>query len=431
MAKSDYNSPEMPPANFSSWVKKLFFKGQVLFPSFIAGMSVVLAIINFSQEKLEAFKVNSSKGLMIISLVVALICIILIFLIPRPKEYKIFTDRAGTALEQFLGIWKFLWFTWVVMYGFWAIKATRPDFQEKPATLVLSIDTDSLKGDSPKLKDDTITHLKTTTLTYESLAKPENNPVRKGYSIHDGKSKVSSQHVPKQFEVSIVTKFPYQEIRSSESKGMRINRFIFSTNEGSRIGSIEKKFWVIWMNFLNNLQTLAMVLCYIVLAKSTYDIKRHKGKIPWIEGAAIVVIFTIVDVMINVLPPDIIDPQLFQKLSVFLKWICGLGAGISIALFAGRFDSKFIGAPSWCIIALYLYALIQVPWVQFEANPQIELILVFVALFLKCLLFLLVAWTLHSGVMYFYLEKVAGLLENAGKEREEYLAKMWTPDQDL
>ncbi len=69
---------------------------------------------------------------------------------------------------------------------------------------------------------------------------------------------------------------------------------------------------------------------------------------------------------------------------------------MALALLVSRFDSKYVDPPAVTVGLLYFYAVIQGAWPVFRYEDDLMLVLTFVALVLKCLLFLFVSWLFES-----------------------------------
>lgn len=94
----------------------------------------------------------------------------------------------------------------------------------------------------------------------------------------------------------------------------------------------------------------------------------------------------------------------------FSKLMGGIFGGVAMALFVGRFQSKFLKSPNWLIVVLFLYTVIQALFIFYgEKSVEAEIWaagVIQVALFLKCLLILYMFWLFQSGRLLFYLVRV-------------------------
>ncbi len=96
------------------------------------------------------------------------------------------------------------------------------------------------------------------------------------------------------------------------------------------------------------------------------------------------------------------------------KLISGIFGGVAMALFVGRFQSKFLKSPDkttdQLIIVLYFYTVIQTLFIFFgddtEEGKWWAAAVIHAALYLKCLLILYMFWLFQSGRLLFYLVRV-------------------------
>lgn len=231
-------------------------------------------------------------------------------------------------------------------------------------------------------------------------------------------------------------------------------------------------YWELLFNCVNNAQTLFVILCYVVLAQPT----TKNGESRLGELVPGLVVFFVILSVINVpflpssqqqeatkvpalqassetltnsgaqaptlkqnatVPEDVSKPtvrQFFRLvkncqssdiISTDVSWhrllfrmLSGLVAGIALALLVGRLESMYINPPRLVLILLYLYAVIQVMWVEFGGNqyPYIQVVVTFISLFFKLVLFLFVTYLLESYRMLFYAEHVRKLYHIINEE---------------
>jgi Serine/threonine protein kinase len=168
----------------------------------------------------------------------------------------------------------------------------------------------------------------------------------------------------------------------------------------------------------NNLNTLCIWLCFRILNepittenKSQDDkgivIKESlKGQIGLLITLFVLMAFWFI--LEHSFAANFTDrAELVHKIS---KLISGSFGGVAMALFVGRFQSKFLKSPDWLIITLYLYTVIQTLFIFF-GDKSVEgegwtALIIHAALFLKCLLILYMFWLFQSGRLLFYLVRV-------------------------
>jgi len=170
------------------------------------------------------------------------------------------------------------------------------------------------------------------------------------------------------------------------------------------------------LTLANNFNTLCIWLCFAVLNEpiTTEDKTQNQKAIIVKEGrkwpagfipAIVVMIFWfILELWLTSrsTPPD--------EIHYVSRVISGLGGGVAMALFVGRFQSKFLKSPTWLVFTLFLYTVIQALFIFYgdkstEAQ-QGAAVVMNAALVLKCLLILYMFWLFQSGRLLFYLVRV-------------------------
>jgi hypothetical protein len=308
---------QLAPDDFIVWTKLIYRRGRILFPLASGLLSLLAACLARVTELLQ--EPWFYAGLLTFH---CLVCVVLLFSIPKSRADITIEPRAATAVEQFFEVWERLWVFWIFLYLLIATNAWMTFF-------------DLPNGD--------------------------------GW------------------------------------------------------------LWASLENLFNNLQTMGLVLMYIVLTKTTVDLKKAQSKLPWAKGLSVVAVVTTAEGFLrffhqnapSVLSDTLSSPDIF-------RWLSGICAGVALALVVGRLDSKYVNPPTLVMPLLYLYAIIQPAWSVFD-NPEERLVrnvLMLVALALKCLLFIFVAWLLESGVLFFYLERMAHLIDHAQDERRKYLGRL-------
>ncbi len=195
------------------------------------------------------------------------------------------------------------------------------------------------------------------------------------------------------------------------------------------------------LNLFNNASTLMFIVCYLTLAKVTITDDRTKvTETPnWIPWATIFLVITFLDIVSTVTgsaakPPSfdygIIDslqgilgvgwPLFYAPFKIglliypgppdinFINMIGGLGAGVVMAMFVGRFDSKFINAPLLLLISLYGYAVLQALFFLLPGE-RLSIFIINAAFIFKILLFLFMCWLFKSGKLLFYFVRIRRL----------------------
>jgi DNA-binding winged helix-turn-helix (wHTH) protein len=167
-------------------------------------------------------------------------------------------------------------------------------------------------------------------------------------------------------------------------------------------------------SLFNNWNTLMIFLCFYVLNKqirSEEDGRDSPGN--FLGGLIFLVIATAIQVSL-LLPID--RAEVPNVASLF----SGLAGGIAMALYVGRLQSKFINPRIWLLIALYSYTAIQPLFLYLAGDKTKAVILADVALLLKCLLYLYIAWLLQSGRLLFYLVRVRSAYKTVNTEWQAF-----------
>ena len=119
----------------------------------------------------------------------------------------------------------------------------------------------------------------------------------------------------------------------------------------------------------------------------------------------------------------------------FFAWVSGIGQGIAIALVVSRLDSRYLRIVRFqdreliqhsVVVGLCLaYSTLQVAW-PFFLEPQSlvpERVLTFIAMGLKCLLFLFGLWLIEMNLFVFYFRRSRELEERVDDARWRWLKK--------
>jgi transcriptional regulator with XRE-family HTH domain len=180
--------------------------------------------------------------------------------------------------------------------------------------------------------------------------------------------------------------------------------------------------WARWafvlLNFLQNSATVLLFLCYEVVARPTIeDDLSRKQVLPTEAWFAVVAVAVLTEAVV-------VGRGLPWELQQWFGWLSGFGQGTALALLVGRLDSKYVNPSAITIGLFYLYAVIQGAWPVFRNHYELMLILTFVALVLKCLLFLFLSWMFESNLILFYLARMRTLDLDVRSDRSDFLTSL-------
>lgn len=202
---------------------------------------------------------------------------------------------------------------------------------------------------------------------------------------------------------------------------------------------------------LNNISSVALILCYAVLAritvygekqgearKSTQE-NKHRIKLQRTEEflAILWLGVALTEMLVVAAPSD------HEHRRVWLGWF-GLFSGcigaVSMALLIGRLDSNLLGVPVLLIAALFLYSSIQPTFDEFvvvgkgekglvvnkgidleQLREYIRTVLLLFALIGKAVFFIVMEWLDSSGRLLFYMVKARQHLIAIPAERSAYI----------
>jgi len=147
----------------------------------------------------------------------------------------------------------------------------------------------------------------------------------------------------------------------------------------------------------NIVNTSVIILCYDLLNKEPGR-QRKNGLFtgPAAIGLALLAVIPLLSGL-RILTPD-------QGLAAFTL-LTGLYAGIYMALFVARLQSKFLDPAPLLVVLLFSYTAIQPLALYIQTSKQWAWVVLDYALVLKCLLYLYVLWLIQSGDLLFYFRE--------------------------
>lgn len=177
-----------------------------------------------------------------------------------------------------------------------------------------------------------------------------------------------------------------------------------------------------FLNPLSNINTLMLLICYLILYEITIKNKRTgiSEKPNWAPWASLLLIITFFEIILQSIP-------LVTEYESFLKifgWINGITSGAVMALFVGAFDNEFIKPKFVYTASLYLYMAIQAIfpiYLNYEKDLAMQVLISFTTLVCKIILFLLVAERINSGRLLFYFIRIRKLHYDFDDKWEKFL----------
>ena len=175
---------------------------------------------------------------------------------------------------------------------------------------------------------------------------------------------------------------------------------------------------VVVLNLVQNGATVMLFLSYEVVARPTIKADLSRKQVLPIEAwIAFALLFSFFE-------GGIVGLDYPWEIQQWFGWISGFAQGTALALLVGRLDSKYIDPPAILVALLYFYACIQGAWPALQSHSQLLLVLTVLALTLKCLLFLFIAWLFESRILLYFLERLRKLDEGGDRERREFLERI-------
>jgi len=189
------------------------------------------------------------------------------------------------------------------------------------------------------------------------------------------------------------------------------------------------------LNISNNLPTLALLMCYYVLTTRTVRVTRAgvvKLPLPWHIGAIVVLLLAALEVVTRtnlLMQPRVLSALPAQTAEAY-RWVSGIAAGLATALLVGRLDSHFIRLSPLVIPLLYSYAVVQTAWAAFPTSPDAMIVILNMAFVFKLLLFFVMYWLSRSGVLLYYLDRLANVYEYTPVERQRFVGGLHDDAED-
>ncbi|HET9283852.1 MAG TPA: hypothetical protein VFR24_18030 [Candidatus Angelobacter sp.] len=176
--------------------------------------------------------------------------------------------------------------------------------------------------------------------------------------------------------------------------------------------------WNLFLNLLINIGSFFILVCYFALMGWESKSRLHNLQLLFFW------VFVLVSGL-NVLSFTYAHVHILNQWPQKLFMIgSGLANGVAFALLVGRFESKYIGAPQWVLVLLYVYSVMQATYGLFhgdllksqEIANGFRTAISIIVLFLKFVLFGWVIWMLKNRRLTVYLENISSLARKAQDE---------------
>lgn len=182
------------------------------------------------------------------------------------------------------------------------------------------------------------------------------------------------------------------------------------------------------LTLVNNFNTIYLWSCYEILnnpisleskiseTRKVIIKQNNQGHQSLDSFYVVGFIWFLFELILPILSPQ--NGEFFHDASYLLS---GLFGGIAMAVFVGRFQSKFLKSSKVLIILLYLYTVIQSLFIfigdDSTKSKMLGAVVIQIALFLKGLLILYIFWLFQSGRLLYYLVRV--------KRADEQMDSQW------
>lgn len=190
------------------------------------------------------------------------------------------------------------------------------------------------------------------------------------------------------------------------------------------------------LNILNNCNSLALALCFVVLDHPTFAVDPEQRtslqtalRKVTVVGVITIILFSATVWLLRWIP---FSPRADFAVNVFetADVVSGLIGGVVLALLVGRTQSKFLSRSIGLPLALYLYVVIQSLFVMINLKFVGGGAIIVIALALKSLLCLYVAWLYKSGRFLFYLLRVKNAYLRTNPDWTDFLRTLQRKDAD-
>ncbi len=361
-----------------------------------------------------------------------LIAILLLSVLVGPRPARMQEDpadslqrarRANRAADRFVLYWSWVWGGWLALYTVWGIQEftdVERRLNEDPQDFIVSatmhsrVLTSDVPGNPPPLR--TELNLSAETLKSKALLNADSSGWTHYLDTTADRARTAIRRTGATFYADTS--------RSGRPRELEDAGTVLWEPTYQR--PLPAEVWSVLRNLLNNLSTLAFAMCGYILARLPTPLHKLRRPTPIVIGVTLLSVLAICQFL------AVLNHSSSEQLDWF-GWSSGVAAGATMAFFVGRLQSRFFGPPTWLVMSLYVYAVIQTAWPVFMRDVNVTLMLVSLALLLKILLFYLVYWTFRSGTLLYYFMKVRetesfeGARRSSEIDRENFIKTLLPP----
>jgi hypothetical protein len=189
------------------------------------------------------------------------------------------------------------------------------------------------------------------------------------------------------------------------------------------------------LDAVNNVSAMLMISCYVSLGAHRRTEVRNgylvvddseRRTLLWRAISGICVVTLVELVYVAIVAANVHSPhdRSIQGLDRVFAFVSGITCAVAYSLFAGRLDSRVIGAKMKHVVWLYIYAAIQPAWGVFFHLPTVEAVVLVFQLMLKGWLFLFVSWLLREDVLLFSVQRVRDMRRVIDDQRHDFIDRI-------
>ncbi|HEX3672168.1 MAG TPA: hypothetical protein VHT92_10750 [Candidatus Cybelea sp.] len=180
------------------------------------------------------------------------------------------------------------------------------------------------------------------------------------------------------------------------------------------------------LDWVNTIEAVFFFAIYFEMTAVTFNAEGKRQRSASERSAILLGIFLVLCIVEYFTPPRSIG---------WWSVVSGLLVGVSMALFIGRCESRFISAPLVLTASAFLYAVLQGAYPLFSgalggtaSGPAVSLfkeVVIMIVLPLKVMLFLLIDWMCSGGKLFFYMVSERRMVDEGGANLQTDWERFW------